>query len=226
MELHPAIVHFPIALIAIATLFAVLSLFTKKDLFREVAFWNLLIGVIAAIGAVFTGLIEEQNLVHNDEVHQVLTKHKFNGVGILILSFALLTWVWVRKNKFKKSEYIGWVLSLVLVTAAVFYQGFLGGKMVFQQGAGVKPMEQHMGRGSDSTGSHSRSNPADSQSKSNQIHQHGSTSKPPSPSQTVPANKQHDHSTMKQDNVNKQDTLKKPDSIEIKKKKQLKDMKY
>lgn len=227
IELHPAIVHFPITLLIIAALFAVLSLFTKKELFKEIAFWNLLLGVIGSIAAVITGFIEEQSLVHNDEIHQILTKHKFTGLGILILSFALLTWVWVRKNKFGKGEYTAWVLFLVLGTAAVFYQGFLGGKMVFGQGAGVKPMEQYIGHGRDSTKNHSHSNSTGDQGQPNQAHDHGSANGTTPPNKTMPEKTQHDHSSTVQNNVNRQDTSKKQEVKPTKeKKKELKDMKY
>src|SRR5687768_946270 len=141
MELHPAIVHFPISLLTIAALFAVISLFTKKEFFKAFAFWNLLLGVIGTIAAVLTGLMEEQTLVHNDAIHEILEKHKMNGFAILVLSFTLLTWFLVRKNKFRKNEYILWVFFLVISTAMIFYQGYLGGRMVFGEGAGVKPME-------------------------------------------------------------------------------------
>jgi uncharacterized membrane protein len=215
IELHPAIVHFPVTLITIAALFGAMSLFTKKELFKEIAFWNLLLGVVGAIVAVLTGLIEEQNLAHNDEIHQVLVKHKFTGFGILILSLVLLTWIWVRKKKIGKGEYFAWVLFLVISTAAVFYQGFLGGKMVFEQGAGVKPMEQYMEQGRDST---------KPQSHSNSGHAHGSADDISSPDKTKP---QHDHSREPHEHTNKQDTSKKQDTIQSKdKKKKLKDMKY
>lgn len=218
IELHPAIVHFPIALLTIAALFGVLSLFVKKELFKEIAFWNLLLGVIGSIAAVFTGLIEEQSLVHNDEIHKVLTKHKFTGFGILIFSFVLLTWVWVRKNKFKKGEYIAWVLFLALSTAAVFYQGFLGGKMVFEQGAGVKPMEQYMEHGGDSTKPHGHSNSA---------HEHSNAGDSASMQKSTPEKMQHEHSAKGHDTENKQDTSKKQDNKQTKEKnKELKDMKY
>jgi uncharacterized membrane protein len=214
IKLHPAIVHFPIALITIAALFAVLSLFFKKEFFKGAAFWNLLIGVVCAIAAVLTGFTEEQSLVHNDDVHQTLVKHKFTGFGILIFSFILLTWGWVRKNKFAKGEYVAWAISLVLGTAAVFYQGFLGGKMVFEQGAGVKPMEQYMEHGSDSEKPHSHSNSG---------HDHGSTDAN-APGKAKPP---HDHSSTPHEHANKQDTSKKQDTVQSKdKKKQLKDMKY
>src|SRR2546428_9723050 len=130
IKLHPAIVHFPIALLSIAAVFAVISLFRKSDFFKQAAFWNLLLGVIGAIIAVLTGLIEEQQLIHNEEIHQILVKHKFTGFAIMIFAQALLTWYWVRKNKFGEKEYITWVLFLVLGTAMLAYQGFLGGRMV------------------------------------------------------------------------------------------------
>ncbi|MFN4315323.1 MAG: DUF2231 domain-containing protein [Chitinophagaceae bacterium] len=215
IELHPAIVHFPIALIAIAALFAVLSLFFKKEFFKVAAFWNLLLGVAFAIAAVLTGFIEEQTLVHNDEIHQTLVKHKFTGFGILIFSFILLTWGWVRKNRFRKGEYAAWAFLLVLGTAAVFYQGYLGGKMVFEQGAGVKPMEQYMEHESDSTKPHSHS-------YSEQAH--GSDDDSTSPDKTKP---KRDQSSTPHEHTNKKDTSKKQDSIQSKdKKKELKDMKY
>jgi uncharacterized membrane protein len=219
IELHPAIVHFPVALITIAAVFALISLFTKKEFFKEAAFWNLLFGVIGAIAAVLTGLIEEQSLVHNDEIHQILTKHKFTGFSILILSFSLLTWVWVRKNKFGKNEYLFWALFLLIGTAMTFYQGWLGGRMVFEEGAGVKPMEVHMEQEGDSVKPHSHSTSGHDHSENNQdtsLTKKDRTVKTP-----------HDHSGSDAGRNNIQDTLKKQDSVTKKeKKKELKDMKY
>jgi uncharacterized membrane protein len=207
---HPAIVHFPVALISIAALFALISLFVKRDLFKEVAFWTLLVGVIGAIGAVITGLIEEQNLVHTEEIHKLLTKHRFNGIGILILAFALLTWLWVRKRKFGKSEYTIWTLFLVIGTAAILYQGWLGGRMVFEQGAGVKPMESIL----------EKQEPDD---HSTPAHNHGHAQDTSSTKKAMPQKTEHNHSH----SHSGQDILKKKDSIQTKeKKKELKDMKY
>jgi uncharacterized membrane protein len=213
IKLHPAIVHFPIALLLSADLFALISLFAKKEFFKEVAFWNLLLGVTGTIAAVFTGLIEEQNLVHNEEIHQVLVKHKFTGFGILILSFALLTWVWMRKNKFGKKEYILWVLFLAFDTLMIFYQGFLGGKMVFEQGAGVKPMELHIEQKGGSMHNHSNSG-----------HDHDTTLS----KKTVSDEMQGIHPNSGNDQTNKPNTsIKQDSSWQMKeKKKELKDMKY
>src|SRR5688572_7416285 len=119
IKLHPAIVHFPIALISIAAVFAVISLFSKKNIFKELAFWNLLIGGLGAMVAVITGLMELKTLVHDDAIHSILEKHEFMGFAILILSLTLLTWFWIRKNKFGIKEYSVWALFLLLGLAMV-----------------------------------------------------------------------------------------------------------
>ncbi len=155
MIIHPAIVHFPIALLFSTAFFALLSLFVKKELFKQIVFWNLLLGVVAAIAAVVTGLLAEQNLVHNEEVHEILQKHKYNGIAIAVVFQSLLTWLWLRKNRFGKKEYVLWVTILLLGTLMITYQGFLGGEMVFRHGAGVKPVELILEKEGKEKGSHS-----------------------------------------------------------------------
>jgi uncharacterized membrane protein len=200
IKLHPGIVHFPIALISIAAIFAVISLFSKKEFFKEVAFWNLLIGTLGAIVAVITGLIELKTLVHDDAIHTILEKHEFIGFAILILSLSLLTWFWIRKNKFGKKAYSVWVLFLVLGLAMVTYQGYLGGRMVFEKGAGVEPMESQLEK---SAVSHSHSKSA---------HDHDTTSL----NNTIPGEKQnmqpeahhhHDTSSLKTNEPGKKQNI-------------------
>ena len=83
MKLHPLIVHFPIAFLYAAALFAFLSFFIKKEAFKEIVFWNLLLGVLGATVAALTGLIDELDLKHDEEIHAILQKHKFNGMSII-----------------------------------------------------------------------------------------------------------------------------------------------
>lgn len=207
---HPAIVDFPVVLLSMAALFAVISLFKKNDFVKRAAFWNLFLGVIGAIAAVLTGLIEEQNLIHNEEIHQILVKHKFNGFAIMILSQILLTWYWVRKNKFGRKEYILWVSLLVIAPVMIIYQGFLGGRMVYDEGAGVKPMELQLEKEGESPGSHHHSDAQGGHEHNN--HQDTSSSK------KIQSVSGHEH------NKGQDTTSSKKAAPE--KKKELKDMKY
>lgn len=120
--------------------------------------------------------------------------------------------------KFGKREYILWVFFLVLGTGMTFYQGWVGGRMVFEHGAGVKPMEQYMEQGGDSTKSHSHSN-----SSHDHDNAQDSTSTPKTRSDQI----QHDHPASAHKPASSQDSVKRKDSNAIKeKKKELKDMKY
>ncbi len=134
IKLHPAIVHFPIALLISTAGFALLSFFTRKELFKEIVFWNLIIGVITAVISILTGLWDEHKLVHNEEIHELLQKHKFVGFSILIVFLALLTWFWKRKKRMRKTEYIAWFVCLIFGGGMLMYQGYVGGKIVLTLG--------------------------------------------------------------------------------------------
>lgn len=90
----------------------------------------------------------------------------------------------------------------------IIYQGFLGGGMVFDKGAGVKPMELQMQKEGESPGSHDHSNSGG--------HEH-SNSQDTSSSKTNQPASGHDHK-------NEQDTTSSQTVSE--KKKELKGMKY
>ncbi|MGZ2369479.1 DUF2231 domain-containing protein [Ancylomarina sp. YFZ004] len=144
IPLHPMFVHFPIALFFSATAFAILSVIfnRKRDLFLELTIWNLFFGIIGATFAIISGLNEEGALAHNETIHSLMEIHKllgfvFSGVYILIVF-----WLVVRRSKMKSLELKGIVVLLVLSSGILAYSAHLGGKMVYEHGAGVLPMEE------------------------------------------------------------------------------------
>jgi uncharacterized membrane protein len=220
MMIHPAIVHFPIALFLSTSVFALLSLFVKKDQFKEIAFWNLLLGVITAIIAIVTGLFAEQNLIHTEEVHSLLMKHKYNGFGLTIAFMIALTWLWLRKNKFGKKEYFLWVTILLIAALLTTYQGWLGGEMVFRHGAGVKPVESTLEMQGNEKGSHSHD-----KSEEHNMHTQDKPEEHSTHSKDSVKPNQHVHEHDKKVLNSKKQT--KIDSISKKKKPtELKDMRY
>jgi hypothetical protein len=171
--------------------------------------------------SIVSGLIEEQGLKHNEAIHEVLIIHKYNAFIMLFFYQILALWYWTRNILMKRPEYIGWVCSLLLLTTLVIYQGYLGGRMVFELGAGVKPMEMLIEEEGDDSHSHGEKKETNSQPAL--IHKNGDHER---------EKKAHDHSHSKESNVKmphqiKKDTLKEG-SIEKtdKSPKQLKDMKY
>ncbi|MHB9014432.1 MAG: DUF2231 domain-containing protein, partial [Ignavibacteriaceae bacterium] len=54
-QLHPKIVHFPIALLSTYVLLEIIGVVFKRDFFSKAAHLILLLGVLGALAAVFTG---------------------------------------------------------------------------------------------------------------------------------------------------------------------------
>ncbi len=200
---HPAIVHFPITLLFLAGLFGLISLFWKREFWKDLAVKCLSIGVIFAPIAVLSGLLEEQSLKHNEAIHEILVKHKTNGFIILSVSLILSLWYWFRKRLMGNKEYSVWATLLFLGSILVFYQGSLGGEMVYGHGAGIKPLESSMEDHSGHKHGPDEKNGGNKEKINNQ-HSEKDTSE----------TKHHDgkHEEAKKDSVSK--------------KKQLKDMKY
>jgi len=144
IKLHPAIVHFPIAFLAVAGVLAIVSLFTKREILKGWILKSLVAGLTLLPAAIIAGLVEQNQITHNDAIHSVLTIHKFTGLAIFLLYTVLTVWLWKRKDAMNSNAYVAFVLCLLVGTGLVLYQGYLGGKMVFELGAGVKPMEKYM----------------------------------------------------------------------------------
>ena len=143
--LHPAIVHFPIALLLLAGIFGTLSLFYKREFWKDLTLKCLIVGVVFTPFAVLTGMLAEQNLQHNEAIHEILVIHKYIGFAILFLFQILLVWFWLRRKLFGNKEYVAWVFGLLAGNLLILYQGYLGGEMVYTHGAGVKAMQMEMG---------------------------------------------------------------------------------
>jgi uncharacterized membrane protein len=143
IPIHPRIVHFPVALLITAAAFGILALIfkSKRNIFREVLIWDLALGVGGTIVAIISGMIEEKSLEHNDAIHSIMETHKL--LGFILSGIFLVVWLWtiVRKSKMKTYEFTGVVVILVLTAGLLGYSAHLGGKMVYQEGAGVVPIE-------------------------------------------------------------------------------------
>ena len=67
-NIHPMVVHFPIALLLSAWLLDVLALITKRPRLHQFALCHLMLGVLGAGAAVLTGLQAEEMAKHSFEI--------------------------------------------------------------------------------------------------------------------------------------------------------------
>lgn len=136
-NLHPIIVHFPIALIIVAVICDLIGIISRKRSFIQTA--NI-VSVFAAIGAVFavvTGLLAEGSIWHPGPAHEILETHEmfgfiFLGVIIVTVIFRLA----IGDKIYSRLKWIGFIMVLI-ASGIVGYGGYLGGEMVYTHGAGV-----------------------------------------------------------------------------------------
>lgn len=138
IPIHPIIVHCPIALITLALFCELLEIIFKKKDFGIVVKWSLLFGAIGALFAFGSGVLAARIVEHNEEIHQVMEHHASAALVVVITSIVLTIWRFLpAENLFNRFRYIFTILLIVLVIFLA-RAGYLGGKLVYGYGLGVK----------------------------------------------------------------------------------------
>jgi uncharacterized membrane protein len=155
--IHPIFVHFPIALLLTATLISVLAVLfkNKREELKIVLYWILILGAISVLAALFSGLYEDERVVHDEAIHKIMEVHKLLGFIITTVFVLITIWFIIRKRKIRLRELTVMTLLLIGTSGVLVYSAYLGGEMVYEQGAGVKPMEKYMLEMHNGEGQHS-----------------------------------------------------------------------
>ena len=137
-HIHPLFVHFVIALPIVILLIELFNLIAKR---RSIAVMSLIFMVLLAVvifGAIATGITDAKLATLSDEAKSIVLEHKaistylLYGVGVLII-LKLLS-LFVSKNLFK----FAYVIFTLIFIATTFYEGKLGGSLVYKYGVNVE----------------------------------------------------------------------------------------
>jgi uncharacterized membrane protein len=135
-NLHPLVVHFPIAFLMGAALFYFLSWIFRNQTFATTAFLLLLLGTISAGAAVGTGLYGEEGVMVSRSVREhLLEVHERIMLVTLGLSIGLTIWVVIARPFPKKKRLLFlflFLLLLMIMTVGADY----GARMVYDYNAG------------------------------------------------------------------------------------------
>ncbi len=147
-HLHPALVHFPIALLLLGSGLAVLQLYgwTRIDLRTTV--WVLIgLGWLGGLAAVLSGLLAQANLPPDAPYRSVINWHIGTGLALLLVYGVLLYQAWMgRPGRGKRSRDLLaepggrlWVSALLAVgVVLIFATGWNGGLLVYEWAVNVK----------------------------------------------------------------------------------------
>src|SRR3712207_6332084 len=131
-EVHPALAHFPVALLPTAVAADLIGRFTDNDSLMDMGrqLMPLAAASVAATGV--AGFAAQEAVKTSDVSHDLLVTHRTLNIGLLALSLGLAA---IRARSRRPSA--GYLLAGLAGAALVTYSGYLGGRMVYTHGVGV-----------------------------------------------------------------------------------------
>lgn len=131
-HLHPMLVHFPIALVAIGFVADFVYVFFKKEeCFSRMGFYLLITGTVAALVTLLSGVLFTSEMTGTaGEVRDTHEIFAWITVILLIVTLALRTMVVVRKTE---NSLFKWLIFTMygLAALSVSITGFFGGTLVY-----------------------------------------------------------------------------------------------
>lgn len=136
-NIHPLLVHFPIAFLSAFFLLDLVGSLGNKPAWRNVASWLLYLGAAASIATATAGFIAAGTVPHGGDVHEIMEHHEHFGITVVV--FALLLSAW----RALKGGIIGGPANTLFLLLAAIMCGImtlgadLGGLMVYRYGVSV-----------------------------------------------------------------------------------------
>lgn len=141
-NVHPLVVHFPVAFLTGAALLYILAWIFRSDRFAFTAFVVLILGTISAAAAVGTGLYAEDGVMVSFSVREhLLDDHEDLMLTTLGVSMVLLIWAFFARPFPKKGRPFFILLFLVLLGIMTVGADY-GARMVYDYNAGGNACSQ------------------------------------------------------------------------------------
>ncbi|MBT4149342.1 MAG: DUF2231 domain-containing protein [Candidatus Marinimicrobia bacterium] len=129
-DLHPLVIHFPIALFSAAILFDLLFLIFNNNDFYVGGWWTMLFALVASAAAIATGIIDDTLIGHLGSVYPLWLNHGLVQLFSCILFLTLFLWRTKDKSIFydnlKKRVYTSTALIGIVI---LYYGGHLGAEL-------------------------------------------------------------------------------------------------
>jgi len=141
-NIHPLVVHFPIALLVSAALFYALALVFRKDTLTATAFSLLILGALSACVVAGTGLYAEDGVMVSFSVREhLLDVHERFMLVTTGLSIILTVWAVIARPFPKKGRPIFLLLFLAILVIMTLGADY-GARMVYDYDAGGNACSQ------------------------------------------------------------------------------------
>ncbi len=140
-NIHPLIVHFPVAFLSAFALFESYGVVFKRADLRRFASGLLYLGAAASVVAVIAGLVAAEIVPHGAAVHDIMEWHEYAGITVASVAVILALWrafagVALTAMGLALNFFLITIMSIVMIIGAD-----LGGMMVYKHGVGVHDLQ-------------------------------------------------------------------------------------
>lgn len=146
-DIHPKVVHFPIALLTTYSLLEIVGIVFKEEFISKSALLILCLGVVTAFFAVLTGNQAASDFgFWNEKSNSLLNEHQTYATYLLWFSAIIcgLRIFVVLKKKFTGIIKYIFILFALIIIFLVYETGMRGGDLVKKFGIGTDVFETHI----------------------------------------------------------------------------------
>ncbi len=135
-NIHPILVHFPIAFLYGAVLLYFLASIRASEALKWTALWMLVLGALGAAAAVASGLYAAPGLMVSESVrHELLRHHKRLMIAAAAVTGVLTAWALATRPMPTRGRYV-FLAGLIAVMWLIAAGADIGGEMVYGYNAG------------------------------------------------------------------------------------------
>lgn len=135
-NIHPLLVHFPIAFLYGAALLYFLGSISASERLKWTALWMLVLGALGAAAAVASGLYAAPGLMVSMSVrHELLRHHKRLMIAASAVTGVLTVWALAARPMPTRGRYV-FLAGLIAVMCLMTAGADIGGEMVYGYNAG------------------------------------------------------------------------------------------
>jgi len=140
-NVHPSLVHFPIAFLSVFFLLELLGTFMHREKLRQAAAPMLYCGAIGAAAAAAAGLYAAGIVHHGQVVHEIMEWHQRLGLTVAGLALILSVWRLLAKHAIAGMERALYLFLAGIMTTSMVFGADLGGLMVYGHGVAVQKLQ-------------------------------------------------------------------------------------
>lgn len=138
--MHPIVVHFVIAMVLFAFVCDLIGYLNRNSRLYEVSWWNMFFATISIFIAIIFGQIEAGLAEPYEAAESTMNVHTLIGWSLSGIISAITGWRYVLRSRNPKQLPISYLGASVLLTGLVFFQIYLGDKLVWVYGLHTVPV--------------------------------------------------------------------------------------